>query len=752
MLPKYAKPAGCTGCALERLGTGFGQHVFPDYSKILFVGEALGADEVWRGEPFQGGAGAILSRICHTAGVDRSTVGIANVVACQPPGNLFQGMPWEFVAASQCRQYLQPMIDRLPANGVIVPLGATAMEAILGLQGQAGVTMKDFHHTVSRDPSNRFWVVPTFHPSHLQRGAMNLFQVAVSAVAKAAGIAQSGFVRSLATLAVDPDPVWFHAWVVEHLRRVHHDPDGTWLALDTEFPEKAGGVDESEVTSWGRLSPITRVNFCNDGALGFTVPYREPYRQILEQLLAGLAQINGIVLLWNKYADWEHLQIAGHTLSGITAIDLMWAWHYLQSDLPRGLGFVAAMASDFGPWKHWAKIKEQEGPYAAADGLQTHRCGTWIISALIKAQMWEMFLSDWHDRDSYVLRPAHEQGVPVNRAELVAFHEWLQGKQALLLDQLKKTDAQGTLRPKFGYAKRPQGARCPACDGSGRVNDVPCLACAGCGRLAVHPPSTILGKPKRGGGEAKSAYMLEEITLVEKAITVTETDCTSCGAAAVGPKHRCPLPRRANAPRGTRRAARAVAAAAVDPALAPVAEDEAVDAARPVARLVPVRRVQRRYFWKLPFNPDAPQQILAYLESKGIAAPVDKKRRDPLTGEAKKTTNKAALKDLASKHADDPFFQTQLDWKAVTKIDATYAIGTLSRLDSDDRIHPEFLPKPSTLRDSCVGPNLQNVVADKTGPEALAAGFRRVIEARDGLPPTVTEAEYTEWARRWAVV
>ena len=88
--------------------------------------------------------------------------------------------------------------------------------------------------------------------------------------------------------------------------------------------------------------------------------------------------------------------------------------------------------------------------------------------------------------------------------------------------------------------------------------------------------------------------------------------------------------------------------------------------------------------------------------------------------------------------------------KAVVKIDSTYAVGTLALLDVDDRCHPEYSPIPSTLRDSAKHPNLTNVVADKSGPQSLAAGFRRCVVARTGVPTSVTENEYAAWEQKWA--
>jgi len=691
--PRYPHPPGCRGCSLDSIGFGFAPPSGPPDARLVFIGEALGWEEAIAGEPFYGAAGGVLSRLCTRAGIERRHVRIANVVSCRPPGDYLVGAAWEEHAISQCRQYLDPVLADVPDNAVVVPLGATALTTVLGLRGVEGVSVKDFHGTVSRSVDDRYWVVPTFHPSHLQRGAMNLIEVVSQDLRLADRIGQRGFVRSPSELVVDPHPDWLRGWVDRYLGDVAADPEGYHLALDTEFAEKAGGADESEVVLGDGTSPITRVNGGRDQRLGWTVPYRQPYIAILEDLLRGVGAQRGWLWLWNKYADLDHLRRAGHRLDGIQAVDAMWLWHYLQSDLPRGLGFVAPMASDFGAWKHWGKQKHLEGQYAAADGVQTWRTSMWLLKAAIDQGIWDIFLTDWHERDEYVLRPAHDLGTPVNRQSLENFHEELQRKLASVLERIKLTAAQGVLKPKLGYAKKPK-------------SDV--------------PPKTVLGKLV--AGDAKATYMLEGVRLVEREVDVEILVCVGCGATEVGQRHRCRTPkaarRRKNDP-----------IVVVDP---PAAQLEARHVLRP------------RYFWQLPFNPDAPAQILAYLASQNIAAPVDKKTK-------RATTNKKALDQLKQQHRDDPFFQLQMDWKAVQKVDSTYAVGSLAKLDADDRLHPEFLPKPSTFRDSCQNPNLQNVVADKAGAEGLAAGFRKCIEARDGVPAGTTAEQLAAWETRWPI-
>ncbi len=764
--PRFIRPATCAGCALDQSGFGFAPPSGPPGAALTFVGESLGYEEAIAGEPFYGSAGGVLSRILHRCGINRAHCRIGNVVSCRPPGDWLAGAPWEHHAVASCRQYLAPLLASVPNGGAVVTLGAVALGAVLGMSGK-GITVKDFHgtvHRVDRGDGTGYWVVPTFHPSHLQRGAMNLLEIVCSDIRLAEGISRNGFNRSPSQLIIDPSPEWLAGWCDAHLSLVSLNPEGTHLSLDTEFLEKSPGVDESEVLDWNAQSPMTRINGGNDRLTGWTVPAREPYLGIFRAFMRELNQHRGWAWFWNKYSELDHFQAAGIECSDLMAIDGMWLWKHLQSDVPRGLGFVAPLASDFGAWKHWANDKEKEGAYAAADGVQNWRTNMWLMRSSVAHGIWDVFMRDWHERDQYCLRPAHVMGVPINRDGLVKFHESLQVKLGGILERIKTTAARGVLKPKGGYATRP---------GYSKLAFFKAIGCADCLKNKEHdtywieqsitggvgaqggcrtcgegggvsgdppPPASILGKPKKGGAEAKTQYMNEGVTLVEKEVDVDVRVCDTCGAEGVGPKHRCPLPPRAKS-KGRR--VRKSGTADPDPATSQVEDIQAeAPAARPVASLVSARRLQTRWFWQLPFNPDAPAQVLAYLEQQGIEAPFDKKKQ-------RKTTAKKALADLQKRYVNDPFFQLQLDWKAVQKVDSVYAVGTLAILDKDDRAHPEYLPIPSTLRDSARHPNLTNVVADKAGVQGLAAGFRRVVEARDGVPPGVTEAELQAWSDRW---
>jgi uracil-DNA glycosylase len=646
--PKFEKPvAGCAGCALEQQGAGFVPGSGPTSARLCFIGESAGSDEAFLGAPFVGPAGGVLSRILHRAGIARDAVRIDNVCRCQPPGNWFEPKaPWYYPALAQCvGSYLAPeTLHALPDNAVIVPLGTTALRTILNLHGVEGVGIQEFHGTISRSLDNRHWVVPTFHPSHLQRGAMPLLDAVTEDVKRAAQIADHGFTRSPSTLVVDPSPDYLELFVGDHLTHVDADPDSTWLALDTEFEEKLKlGADESEISGVS-ASPLLRVNLATGPVEALTFPYREPYVRILERLLAGLAKRRGICWLWHKPADWVKLQAAGHTLNGIEAYDALSLWHYMQSDLPRGLGFVAPLYSDFGPWKHWAKDAAREGEYAAADALQTFRVAAGLVKAAIASRTWDVFVRDWHERDAFVLQPSQDVGVPMDRTALEEFRNDLERKQVGLLAAIEACGAEGTLYPKQGYKKPPKGK-----DGQ-----------------PPQPPKAVLGTGKGQRNRAKEEYVAAHVELVER---------------------------------------------------------------------------DGRWWWRKPFNPASWRQVLTYVGRAGHTPGVSAKTRQP-------TTDAASLAKLAAE-TGDVLYQRLLDYRAVDKVLGTYALGALNRLDADDRLHPEVTCKPSTLRDSSINPNLQNVIADRGGPAGLAAGFRRCVVARDGLPPGVGEAELCAWEQRW---
>jgi DNA polymerase len=128
-------------------------------AELLFVGEGPGADEDEQGLPFVGRAGQLLTQMIEKGmKIPRPEVYICNVVKCRPPGN--RKPEKDEVAA--CRQFVERQIDAVKPR-VIVVLGATAVETLLGLHQSMGSL---------RGRWQEFHGIPlmiTYHPAFLLR-------------------------------------------------------------------------------------------------------------------------------------------------------------------------------------------------------------------------------------------------------------------------------------------------------------------------------------------------------------------------------------------------------------------------------------------------------------------------------------------------------------------------------------------------------------------------------------------------------
>jgi uracil-DNA glycosylase len=150
------------GCGLKAAAT---QLVFGDGSpsaKIMFIGEAPGADEDRQGVPFVGRAGRLLDKMLSAIGLDRSTVYIANVVPWRPPGNRTP-TPVETAA---CLPFTRRQIELIDPK-ILVCLGAPSAQTLLG--GKDGILrMRGRWHTY-RGAGKEIPALAMLHPAYLLR-------------------------------------------------------------------------------------------------------------------------------------------------------------------------------------------------------------------------------------------------------------------------------------------------------------------------------------------------------------------------------------------------------------------------------------------------------------------------------------------------------------------------------------------------------------------------------------------------------
>ena len=153
-----AAVAKCTRCVLcdGRTNTVPGEG--NPQARLLCVGEGPGETEDRTGRPFVGRAGELLTGILAAIELPREQVFIANVVKCRPPQNR-KPLPGEMTA---CLPYLQAQL-RLIRPTVILALGATAAEALLGVRRSLG-ELRNKVHRYDGVP-----LVVTYHPAALLR-------------------------------------------------------------------------------------------------------------------------------------------------------------------------------------------------------------------------------------------------------------------------------------------------------------------------------------------------------------------------------------------------------------------------------------------------------------------------------------------------------------------------------------------------------------------------------------------------------
>jgi DNA polymerase len=153
---RVAQCMRCQELASTRTQTVFG--VGNPEAKLLFVGEAPGADEDAQGEPFVGRAGQLLNDIIKACKLKREDVYICNVLRCRPPGNRLPS-PQE---AANCREYLDAQIGIVNPE-YIVCWGSCAAKNLLASEESIG-KMRGKFYTYGRAK-----VLCTYHPSYLLR-------------------------------------------------------------------------------------------------------------------------------------------------------------------------------------------------------------------------------------------------------------------------------------------------------------------------------------------------------------------------------------------------------------------------------------------------------------------------------------------------------------------------------------------------------------------------------------------------------
>lgn len=162
--------------------TSFENIVFGEGSpsaRLMFVGEAPGAEEDKTGRPFVGRAGQLLDKMIEAMGLKREEVYIANVLKTRPPNNATPTTE----ESRLCAPYLYAQIGAIRPE-FIVTLGLPSTRLLLDSTEAMGRLRGRWHEFVVPEalppalldiisplggPGRRVRIMPTYHPAYLLR-------------------------------------------------------------------------------------------------------------------------------------------------------------------------------------------------------------------------------------------------------------------------------------------------------------------------------------------------------------------------------------------------------------------------------------------------------------------------------------------------------------------------------------------------------------------------------------------------------
>ena len=155
------------GCALRHTAMNL---VFADgnpEAPVMFLGEAPGEDEDRQGLPFVGVSGKLLDRMLASAGLDRTSVYISNILFWRPPGNR---SPTDAEIAA-CMPFAERHIALVQPKFLVL-MGGTAAKSLL--RTKEGITRLrgrwvDYVPPPGTGLTHPIPCLPTYHPAYLLR-------------------------------------------------------------------------------------------------------------------------------------------------------------------------------------------------------------------------------------------------------------------------------------------------------------------------------------------------------------------------------------------------------------------------------------------------------------------------------------------------------------------------------------------------------------------------------------------------------
>jgi DNA polymerase len=154
----YDEASKCVRCPLHQTRTKVVFGAGNADAKLMFVGEAPGANEDRLGLPFVGAAGKLLDTLLSEIGMARGDVWICNTLKCRPPDNR-DPHPIEI---ESCQGYLHRQIELVEPT-MICTLGNFATKLLRG--DITGISRLHGREEVRVIGSRAVRLYPLYHPA-----------------------------------------------------------------------------------------------------------------------------------------------------------------------------------------------------------------------------------------------------------------------------------------------------------------------------------------------------------------------------------------------------------------------------------------------------------------------------------------------------------------------------------------------------------------------------------------------------------
>jgi DNA polymerase-1 len=402
----------------------------PETAKLVFVGEALGDDDVLKGRLFSGMAGLMLDWLIGVAGGQRSQVYVTNVVPIRPKDNKLSNLSLLGLEVQDFYPSLYERLKKVNPN-CIVALGTTALVALTD------------QSEVSKWRGSLLWseevgckVMATFHPSFVQRlgdkdTREEITEGGIGGVKYDYGAARVSLMldikRAMKESQTKELPKQEHTLVTK--------PSIEEVFKEFKFLHSCESV-AFDIETTRTTGQILCIGFCGSPNRAFCVPLVEEYWHsnlalVKKEVADFLFSHKGLIA---QNATFDMTYLMPEYPVKLLHFDTMIAHHTVYPELPHGLAFLSSVYTTL-PFYKWMS-SEDLYKYNCLDAI-----ATWIVARELKKELKEFGLEDFFYGYTmplfHLLLQMGWTGIDVDSKELDRMDLELEGEASILAKEIE---------------------------------------------------------------------------------------------------------------------------------------------------------------------------------------------------------------------------------------------------------------------------------------------------------------------------